>query len=176
MTYQIDPKHSRVHFKVRHMMIANVRGEFTNVTGTVDFDPEHPEKSRIDASIDVNSLHTGDAQRDGHVKTPYLMDAAKYPAITFRSKKVTAGSPGQYLVTGDFTLKGASKEVTLEVDSVSQEVTDPWGQLRRGISASGCLSRKDFGMGWNMELPGVGVMVSDNVDVTVDLEMTRPKG
>jgi len=171
MTYQIDPKHSAVRFKIRHMMIANVGGEFNTVSGTVDFDAAKPDQSRIDASIDVNSLHTGDPQRDGHIKGGDFFDAAKFPAITFRSAKVAAAGSG-YKVTGELTLHGVTKEVTLSVDSVSPEVTDPWSLQRRGLSAVTSINRKDFGMAWNAPAGG-GVMLSENVEIIMDLEMTR---
>ena len=171
MTYQIDPKHSAARFKVRHMMIANVGGEFNTVSGTVDFDPAKPDQSKIDASIDVNSLHTGDPQRDGHIKGGDFFDAAKFSTITFRSAKVAAAGSG-YKVTGDLTLHGVTKPVTLTVDAVSPEVTDPWSLQRRGLSAATTISRKEFGMGWNADVAG-GVMLSDNVEITLDLEMTR---
>lgn len=172
MTYQIDPKHSAVHFQVRHMNIAFVKGEFGNVTGTVEFDPDKPEASNVDISIEVASLYTRDAQRDGHIKTPDILNAEAFPAITFKSKKVTKAGSG-YAVVGDLTLRGATKEATLDVASVSDEVTDPWTLKRRGVTASAKISRSAFGMGWNMELPGVGPMVSDEVAVTIDLEITR---
>jgi polyisoprenoid-binding protein YceI len=174
MTYQIDPKHSAARFKVRHMMIANVGGEFNSVSGSVDFDAAKPDQSRIEASIDVNSLHTGDPQRDGHIKGGDFFDAAKFPAITFRAGKVAPGANASaYKVAGDLTLRGVTKPVTLNVDSVSPEVTDPWGLQRRGLSATTTINRKDFGMGWNADVAG-GVMLSENVEITLDLEMTRP--
>src|SRR5438876_623634 len=143
MTYQIDPKHSSARFKVRHMMIANVGGEFNNVSGTIDFDAAQPDQSRIDASIDVNSLHTGDPQRDGHIKGGDFFDAAQFPTITFRSTKVApGGSPGSYKVTGDLTLHGVTKPVALNADSVSPEVTDPWNLQRRGLTATATFNRK----------------------------------
>ena len=171
MTYQIDPKHSAARFKVRHMMIANVGGEFNNVSGTIDFDPAKPDQSRIEASIDANSLHLGDPQRDAHVKGADFFDVAQFPAITFRSNKVVAAGSG-YKVTGDLTLRGVTKPVTLNVDSVSPEITDPWSLQRRGLVASTTFNRKDFGMGWNAPVGG-GVMLSENVEITLDLEMTR---
>ena len=172
MTYQIDPKHSAARFKVRHMMIANVGGEFNTVSGTVDFDDAKPDQSRIDASIDVNSLHTGDPQRDGHIKGADFFDVAQFPAITFKSSKVAAAGSG-YTVTGDLTLHGVTKPVTLKVDALSPEITDPWSRQRRGLSAVTTINRKDFGMGWNAPAGG-GVMLSENVEITLDLEMTRP--
>jgi polyisoprenoid-binding protein YceI len=172
MIYQIDPKHSAVHFQVRHMTIAFVKGEFGNVTGTVEFDPANPEASRLDVSIDVHSLYTRDAQRDGHLKTPEILNAEAFPTATFKSKRVSKSGAG-YEVVGDLTLRGVTKEVTLQVTNVSDEVTDPWNLKRRGITATAKLSRSAFGMGWNMELPGVGPMVSDEVDISIDVEMTR---
>jgi polyisoprenoid-binding protein YceI len=172
MTYQIDPKHSAAHFQVRHMTIAFVKGEFGNVTGTVNFDPAAPEASSVDVSIEVNSLYTRDAQRDGHMKSPDILDAEANPAVTFKSTKVSKSGSG-YSVAGDLTLRGVTKEATLNVTSVSEEVTDPWTLKRRGITANAKISRGAFGMGWNMDLPGVGPMVSDEVEVSIDLEITR---
>ena len=171
MTYQIDPKHSAARFKVRHMMIANVGGEFNSVSGTIDFDQNKPEQARVEASIDVNGLHTGDPQRDAHIKGADFFNVAKFPTIQFRSSKVTASGSG-YQVAGDLTLLGVTKPVTLKVDGVSPEVTDPWNLQRRGLSATTTFNRKDFGMAWNAPAGG-GVMLSENVEVTLDLEMTR---
>lgn len=171
MTYQIDPKHSAVRFKIRHMMIANVGGEFNSVSGTVVFDDTKPEQSKIDASIDTNSLHTGDPQRDGHIKGGDFFDVAQFPTMKFTSSKVTAAGSG-YKVAGDLTLHGVTKPVTLSVDAVSPEITDPWSGQRRGLSAVATINRKDFGMGWNAPAGG-GVMLSENVEIIMDLEMTR---
>lgn len=169
MTYQIDPKHSSAHFKVRHMMIANVRGEFNAVTGTVEVDGAKPDAARFEVSIDVNSLHTGDPQRDAHLKTPDFFDAAKFPAITFRSKKIAPSGGKNYKVTGDLTIRGVTHEVTLDVEGLSDEVTDPWKLQRRGAAASTRISRKAFGLAFDPE----GAMVSDAVEITLDVEMTR---
>jgi len=172
MTYQIDPKHSAAHFQVRHMTIAFVKGEFGNVTGTVNFDPANADASSVDVSIDVNSLYTRDAQRDGHMKSPDILDAEANPAVTFKSTKVSKAGVG-YTVVGNLTLRGVTKETTLNVSNVSDEVTDPWTLKRRGVTATGKINRSDFGMGWNMDLPGVGKMVSDEVEVSIDIEMTQ---
>jgi polyisoprenoid-binding protein YceI len=171
MTYQIDPKHSAARFKVRHMMIANVGGEFNTVSGTIDFDQAKPDQARVDASIDANSLHLGDPQRDAHVKGADFFDVAQFPTITFKSSKVAAAGSG-YTVAGDLTLHGVTKPVTLKVDAVSPEVTDPWNLQRRGLSATATFNRKDFGMAWNAPAGG-GVMLSENVEITLDIEMTR---
>jgi polyisoprenoid-binding protein YceI len=172
MTYQIDPKHSAARFKVRHMMIANVGGEFNTVSGTIDFDQAKPDQARVDASIDANSLHLGDPQRDAHVKGADFFDVAQFPTITFKSSKVAAAGSG-FKVTGDLTLHGVTKPITLTVDAVSPEVTDPWNLQRRGLSATATFNRKDFGMAWNAPAGG-GVMLSENVEITLDIEMTRP--
>jgi polyisoprenoid-binding protein YceI len=172
MTYQIDPKHSAARFKIRHMMIAYVGGEFNTVSGTIEFDQAKPDQSRIDASIDANSLHLGDPQRDAHVKGGDFFNVAQFPTITFKSSKVAAAGSG-YKVSGDLTLLGVTKPVTLTVDALSPEITDPWSGQRRGLSAVTTINRKDFGMGWNAPAGG-GVMLSENVEITLDLEMTRP--
>lgn len=169
MTYTIDPKHSSARFKVRHMMIANVSGTFDSVTGTVDYDPAKPDSGKIDATIDVNSLHTGDPQRDAHVKTPDLFDAEKFSTITFRSKKITPSGGKNFKATGDLTLRGVTREVSLDVEGLSDEVTDPWKLQRRGVAASVRISRNDFGIVFDPS----GAMVSDAVDITLDIEMTR---
>ena len=172
MTYQIDPKHSAARFKIRHMMIANVGGEFNNVSGTVEFDQAKPEQARVEASIDVNSLHLGDPARDGHVKGADFFNAAQFPTMTFKSSKVTPAGTG-YKVAGDLTMLGVTKPVTLTVDGLSAEVTDPWNLQRRGLSAAATINRKDFGMAWNAPVGG-GVMLSENVEISLDLEITRP--
>ena len=154
------------------MMIANVGGEFNTVSGTIDFDQAKPDQARVDASIDANSLHLGDPQRDAHVKGADFFDVAQFPTITFKSSKVAAAGSG-YKVTGDLTLHGVTKPVTLTVDAVSPEVTDPWNLQRRGLSATATFNRKDFGMAWNAPAGG-GVMLSENVEITLDIEMTRP--
>lgn len=161
--------HSSAQFKVRHMMIANVHGEFDSVSGTVEFDPAKPDTARIDATIDVNSLHTGDPKRDAHLKTPDFFDVEKHSAITFRSRKITPDGAKNYKATGDLTIRGVTKEVILNVENVSDEVTDMWKLQRRGLAARVRVSRKDFGLAFDPD----GAMVSDAVDITLDVEMTR---
>ncbi len=153
------------------MNIAFVKGEFGSVTGTIDFDAANPEASKVDVSIDVESLYTRDAQRDGHMKSPDILDAGAHPTVTFKSSKVSKAGSG-YSVAGNLTLRGVTKEVTLNVTSVSDEITDPWTLKRRGVTANAKISRGAFGMGWNMELPGVGPVVSDEVEISIDIEMT----
>ncbi|MEP7352002.1 MAG: YceI family protein [Acidobacteriota bacterium] len=171
MTYQIDPKHSAVHFQVRHMTIAFVKGSF-GVTGTVNFDPANLAGSSVDVSVDIATLSTRDKDRDGHMLSPDILDGAGNPAATFKSTSVVAAGSG-YTVAGNLTLRGVSQPATLNVSHVSDEVTDPWTLKRRGVTGSMTISRSAFGMGWNMDLPGVGKMVSDEVDLSLDIEMTR---
>ncbi|MHB1795040.1 MAG: YceI family protein [Acidobacteriaceae bacterium] len=172
LTYAIDPAHSSVHFSVRHLMVSNVRGEFTKVSGTVNFDPEKPETSTIEATIDATSISTRDPQRDGHLKSPDFLDTEKFPAIAFRSKKVEIVSGGGK-VTGDLTIHGVTREIVLDVEGPTPEIKDPWGKQRIGASATAKLSRKDFGLTWNAALETGGVMVGDEVKITLDVEVVR---
>jgi polyisoprenoid-binding protein YceI len=173
MTYNIDPKHSAAHFQVRHMTIAFVKGEFGSVNGTIEFDPANPGATKVDCTIEVASLYTRDPQRDGHIKTHDIMNAEAYPTVTFKSTSAAAAGAG-YTVKGNLTLRGVTKEVTLNVSSVSNEVKDPWNLMRRGATAHATIKRSEFGMGWNMDLPGVGPMVSDEVEVALDIQFVRP--
>ncbi|MBV8845718.1 MAG: YceI family protein [Bryobacterales bacterium] len=172
MNYQIDPQHSAAQFKVRHMMIANVKGEFDRVKGTVEFDPANLAATKINAAVDVASISTREPDRDNHLKSPDFFDVEKYPEITFNSTQVQTDGDG-YKVTGDLTIHGVTKPITLEVESVSPEMKDPWGLLRRGLTATAHINRKDFGMVFNMPLDGGGWVVGDKVDITLDVEMTR---
>jgi len=172
-TYQIDNAHSSAQFKVRHMMIANVKGEFDKVSGTVTFDPANPGASSVDASIDTATISTRDEQRDGHLKSADFLDVEKYPAITFKSKKVTATGDDSFNVLGDLTIHGTTKEVTLNVEELTGEAKDPWGNMRRGATAKTRINRKDFGMGFNVALEAGGFLVGEDVDLTIDVEMIR---
>jgi polyisoprenoid-binding protein YceI len=172
-TYQIDTAHSSAQFKVRHMMIANVKGEFDKVSGTVVFDPANPSASSVEASIDVATISTRDEQRDAHLKSPDFFDVEKYPAITFKSKKVASAGGDSFNVTGDLTIHGVTKEVSLDVEELTDEAKDPWGNLRRGAAAKTRINRRDFGMNFNMALDTGGFMVGEDVDLTIDVEMIR---
>lgn len=173
MTYNIDTQHSSAQFKVRHMMIANVKGEFDKVSGTVEFDPANLGQSSVVATVDVASVSTRETDRDNHLKSPDFFDVAKYPTITFKSTKVHAAANGEYKIAGELTIHGVTKPVTLDVESVSDEVKDPWGFMRRGATAMTKINRKDFGMEFNIPLDAGGVVVGDHIDITLDIEMTR---
>ena len=171
--YQIDAAHSNVQFSVRHLMVSNVRGTFTGVKGTVSYDPADPSNTAIDAEIDVNSVNTNDEKRDGHLKSPDFFDAGQYPVMKFKSKRIDATSATEQKITGDLTLHGVTKELTLVVDEVSEEAKDPWGNTRIGATAKGKLKRSDFGLSWNAALETGGVMVGDDVKLEFDLELSR---
>jgi polyisoprenoid-binding protein YceI len=172
ITYQIDSAHSAAQFSVRHMMIANVRGEFSKVSGTIAFDADNPANSKVEATIDAASILTRDAQRDAHLRSADFLDAEKFPVLTFRSKSVS-GERGAWKMTGDLTLHGVTKEITLDVEGPTPETRDPWGGARIGATATGKLNRKDFGLTWNTALETGGVLVGEEVKLTLDIEGVR---
>ena len=171
--YTIDPSHSSAGFKVRHLMISYVRGGFAGITGDVVFDTADPANTRINASIDVNTLHTHDPKRDERIKGSDLLDAAQYPTITFVSKAMVADGKDQWKITGDLTLHGVTKEVTLDVESSPAEAKDPFGKLRRGASATTTIKRSDFGMTLHVPLETGGVVLGDEVRIHLDIEGLR---
>ncbi len=169
-TWNIDPAHTTVSFAVRHMMVSNVRGDFTKVSGTVVGDEKNPAGATVQATIDTASIDTREPKRDEHLKSPDFFDVAKYPTITFVSKKVEPAGPGHWKMTGDLTLHGVTKEVVLDVDGASGAVKDPTGKIRAGAHATTKINRKDFGIVWNKALDGGGIAVGDDVDVVIDVE------
>ena len=168
--WEIDPAHSSVQFSVRHMMVSNVRGAFTKVAGTVRGDEQDPTLAGVEATIDTSSIDTREAKRDEHLRSPDFLDVAKYPTMTFRSKKITKVGDGRYDVTGDLTLHGVTREVVLHVEGPSPAMKDPRGGLRAGASATARISRRDFGITWSKALDGGGVVVGNDIDVTIDVE------
>jgi len=172
-TYQIDAAHSSLHFSVRHLMVSNVRGAFSGVTGTVTYDPDKPAETTIDATIDVNTVNTNEEKRDGHLKSPEFFDVAQYPVMTFKSKKVESTGTDSQKVTGDLTLHGVTKEVTLAVEEISGESKDPWGNIKIGATVKGKVKRSDFGLVWNAPLETGGVVIGDDVKLEFDLEFLK---
>ena len=172
--YQIDPTHSSAQFAVRHMMVSNVKGEFSKVTGTIQYDSKNLAVSRVDAVIDATTLNTREAKRDEHLKSPDFLDVAKYPALTFKGKRFERKGDN-VLMIGDLTIRGVTKEVALTVDGPTPEIKDPYGNLRFGASATTHISRKDWGLVWNAPLEAGGVVVGDDVAITLDIEATRVK-
>ncbi|HTC46894.1 MAG TPA: YceI family protein [Candidatus Aquilonibacter sp.] len=167
-TWQLDPPHSSAQFSVRHLGVSTVRGAFTKVSGTVQYDPAHPARTSIQATIQSASVDTRVDMRDNDLRSPNFLDVQKYPTITFQSKKVEAEGAGKLKVTGDITIHGVTKEAVLDVDGPSEAMKDPWGNLRMGASATTKVNRKDFGVNG---APGV---VGDEITITLDIEMIRP--
>ena len=173
-TWKLDPAHSVAEFKVKHMMISNVKGSFSGLSGSLQLDESDYTHSKIEASVPVASLSTGDAQRDGHVKSADFLDAEKYPAITFKSTNIDSEGGADYSVTGELTLHGVTKSVTFAVEGVSEPTKDPWGNHRIGLSATTKIKRKDFGLIWNSALETGGVLVGE--EVTINLEVQFIEG
>jgi polyisoprenoid-binding protein YceI len=172
-TYMIEPAHSSAHFKVRHLMIANVRGEFSKISGTVQMDPSNPAASSISAEIDVNSINTREPDRDKHLKSADFFDVEHYPTMKFQSTKVEADGPEGYKVTGNLTVRGTTHEVVLNVTGPTPEIKDPWGYSRRGAEAVATISRKDFGLTYNPVLEGGGFMVGDAIEISLEVELVK---
>ena len=166
-TWQIDPNHTAAQFSVRHMGISTVRGAFTKVSGSAQYDPSNVSKTSIDATIDASSVDTRVSMRDEDLRSPNYFDVAKYPTITFKSKSVRAAGEGKLKIVGDLTTHGVTKEVTLDVDGPSAPVTDPKGNSHVGASASTNVNRKDFGVG------GSSNMVGEDITITIDVELVR---
>jgi len=172
-TYQIDSAHSAAHFSVRHMMISNVRGDFTKVSGTLLLDPENAANSAVEALIDAASINTREAQRDAHLKSADFFDVEKYAEMAFRSKSVEAAGDGELRVKGDLTIHGVTREVTLTVEGPTPEAKDPWGNQRIGATATTKINRKDFGLVWNVALEAGGLLVGEDIKISIDLEAIR---
>jgi polyisoprenoid-binding protein YceI len=164
-TWNLDPAHSAAHFAVRHMGISTVRGAFSKLSGTVSYDPAHPEQSAVDVTIDATSVDTRVEMRDKDLRSPNFFDVEKYPTITFKSKKAESAGPGKLNITGDLTIHGVTKEVVLHVDGPNGPIKDPRGNQHMGAAATTQISRKDFGV--NGQPTGVG----DDITITLDVEM-----
>ena len=171
-TYSIDSAHSSAQFSVRHLMVSNVKGEFNKMTGSITWNEANPAAISIDATIDVNTISTREPKRDEHLRSADFFDAAKYPAITFKSAKAWK-SGSKWMVSGNLTLRGVTRPVTLTLDGPTAEVKDPWGLLRRGATATTTINRKDFGLSWNKALETGGVMVGEDIQITLDIAATR---
>jgi polyisoprenoid-binding protein YceI len=174
MRWNIDGSHSTAEFSVRHLMITNVKGRFGTVAGTVDYDAEKPEASQIDVTIDATSIDTRDEKRDGHLRSPDFFDVEKSPAITFKSTSVKKTDDG-FAATGDLTIRGVTKPVTLEVEGPSEPNKDPWGNTRIGASATTKINRKDFGLNWNTALEAGGVLVGEQVKISIEVSLVQAK-
>lgn len=172
-SWNIDPAHTTAEFKVKHMMITNVKGQFSAVTGVVEIDPEEVANSRVEVSIDASSISTRDAQRDAHLKSPDFFDVEKFPTLSFASTRVTRKDDGELAVEGNLTIHGVTRKVVFEVEGPSQPAKDPWGNVRIGWSASTKINRKDFGLNWNAALEAGGLLVGDQVTITLDAQAVK---
>ncbi|MEI8186027.1 MAG: YceI family protein [Chlorobiaceae bacterium] len=172
-SWNIDADHSNVGFSVSHLMVSKVKGNFNKYTGVVDINDKDITKSKVDVTIDASSINTNVQKRDEHLKSPDFFDVAKYPTVTFVSKKWTKAPQGALKVTGDLTIHGVTKSVVLTVAPFSKESKDPWGNTRRGTSASTIINRKDFGLVWNQALETGGVAVGEEVNIMLDVEMIK---
>ncbi len=172
-SWQLDPAHTAATFAVRHMMISTVRGEFSKVTGTIQFDDADITKSTVNVSIDTSTVNTRTPDRDADLRSDHFLDVKDYPTMTFRSKKVDKAGNGKLKITGDLTIRGVTKEVVLDVEGPTGPIKDPYGNERMAISASTKINRQDFGVKWNANMDGGGVVVGDEVNITLDAEMIK---
>jgi len=170
--WNIDQSHSTVGFSVRHMVFAKVHGRFKTWTGSLDLDEADFTKSKVEVTIDVNSIDTHDEKRDGHLKSADFFDAGTYGSMTFKGKKIEKTGGEEYKLTGDLTIHGTTKEVTLDVDYGGRG-KDPWGGERVGFHAKGSVNRVDFGLKWNQALETGGVLVGEKVEISIDLEAVK---
>lgn len=174
-TWNIDPEHSNVGFKVRHLMVSNVKGSFEKNSGVVDINDRDITKSKVEVSIDTASINTNVQKRDEHLRSADFFDVATYPTMTFVSKKVAKAGKDKLKVTGNLTLHGITREVVLDVEGPSKESKDPWGNLRRGATAVAKINRKDFGLTWNKALETGGVAVGEEIVISLEIEMIKAK-
>jgi polyisoprenoid-binding protein YceI len=172
-TWNIDPVHSVAEFKVRHMMISNVKGRFTGVTGALTLDQADVTSSRVAASIEAASIDTRDAQRDAHLKSADFFDVEQFPALTFQSTRLRRAADGELAVEGDLTIHGVTRPVIFSVEGPSAPAKDPWGNTRLGISATTKIRRADFGLTWNTALEAGGFLVGDEVTITLDVQFVK---
>jgi len=172
-TWNIDPAHSVAEFKVRHMMISNVKGQFSGIKGSLALDDADPTNSRVEVSIDAASVNTHDPQRDAHLKSADFFDVEKFPTISFESSRITRTDDGELKVTGDLTIHGVTRSVVFAVEGPSAPAKDPWGNTRMGLAATAKINRKDFGLTWNAALESGGILVGEDVAISLDVQFVK---
>ena len=172
-TWNIDPVHSTAEFKVKHMMIANVKGTFSKVSGVITFDESDLTKSKVEASIEAASIDTRDDQRDAHLRSADFLDVENYPRLSFASSSVKKAGNGKLSVEGDLTIRGVTRRVDFAVEGPTPPAKDPWGNVRVAISATTKIDRKDFGLTWNAALETGGILVGDQVTITLEAEFVK---
>ena len=171
--WRIDPQHSSAQFAVRHLGLSTVRGAFSKLSGTMQLDDQDVTKSTIEVSIDVNTVDTREPDRDKELRSERFFDLARFPTMTFKSKKVEQVAPGKLRVTGDLTMHGTTKEVVLDVDGLTAPAKDPWGNQRIAACATTKINRQNYGVKWNAKLDNGGAVVGDDVNITIDVEMIQ---
>ena len=172
-TWQIDPQHSSAQVAVRHLGLSTVRGAFSKLSGTMVLDDQDITKSSVEVTIDVNTVDTREPDRDKDLRSERFFDVARFPTMTFKSKKVEQIAPGKLRVTGELTIHGTTKEVLLDVDGLTPPTKDPWGNQRVAATATTKINRQDYGVKWNAKLDNGGVVVGDDVNITIDVEMIQ---
>jgi polyisoprenoid-binding protein YceI len=172
-TWNIDPAHSSAEFKVKHMMISNVKGKFSGITGILHLNESNVTDSSIEAAVPIDTLNTGDEARDTHLKSPDFFHAEKHLTLNFASTKIETTAPGELAVTGELTLHGVTKTVTFAVEGPSEPGKDPWGNTRIGLSAVTKINRKDFDLGWNAALETGGVLVGEEVTIMLEIQFIK---
>jgi len=172
-TWNIDPAHSVAEFKVKHMMIANVKGQFAKITGTLTLDESDLADSHIEALIEAASIETRDAQRDAHLKSADFLDVEKFPTLPFKSTRISLVRDGELAVEGDLSIRGVTRKVLFSVEGPTPPMKDPWGNTRVAVSATTKINRKDFGLTWNAALETGGILVGDEVTITLDVEFVK---
>ena len=172
MAWNIDTAHSEVTFSVRHMMISNVRGQFKKFSGNINIDEANPANSSVDVTIDVASIDTRDEKRDGHLTSPELFDAATHPTITFKSTRIAVGGTNLGTLFGDLTIKGVTHTVALDTNFVGK-AKSPWGTTSAGFNASTKINRADYGLSWNVALETGGILVGEEVTITIEIEAVQ---
>jgi polyisoprenoid-binding protein YceI len=172
-TWNIDPVHSAAEFKVKHMMISNVRGHFTGLKGVLILDENDVTKSRVEGTIDVSTITTREPQRDAHLRSAEFFDVEKFPTMSFQSKLITREGDGELVVSGDLIIHGVTREVEFTVEGPTPPGKDPWGNTRLGASATTKISRKDFGLNYNAALETGGILIGDEVTITVEVEFVK---
>lgn len=172
-TWNIDPVHSVAEFKVKHMMISNVKGQFTGVSGSLSLNEEDVTKSTIEAIIDAATINTREEQRDAHLKSTDFFDVEKFPTLGFKSTSVKHAGDDELKVTGDLTIHGVTRSVEFVVEGPTAPGKDPWGNTRIGVSATTKINRKDYGLTWNAGLETGGILVGDEVTITLDVQFVK---
>jgi len=172
-TWEVDPVHSTVGFAIRHMMISTVRGHFHTFTATATGDPAAPTAATIVATIDATTIDTANEKRDTHLKTADFLDVEKFPTIVFTSKKIESAGQGKVKVTGDLTLHGVTKQVVVDVEGPTPTIKDPMGNTKAGAHATARINRKDFGIVWNKAMDGGGIMLGEEIDISIDIEAVK---